>query len=103
MPMEPKFTEKALEALQITQAVLQRFHHTQMDADHLLLAMLEQPDGTVLKIVQQMGVDHIDLANAVSDKLAQQPKVQGSVAMQVYLTPAMQRIMNELCGRWPTA
>ncbi len=101
MPMEPKFTEKALEAMQITQAILQRYHHTQMDADHLLLAMLEQPDGTVLKIIQQMGVDHIDLATAVSDKLAQQPKVQGSVAMQVYLTPAMQRIMNELC--WAVA
>jgi len=95
-----KFTEKAQEALMIAQAVMQRYQHMQLDTDHLLLALLEQPDGTVVKVLDEIGVDTIRLADAVKNALERLPKVSGSGARQaqVYPTPAAQRVMSELCG-----
>ena len=57
-----KYTEKAQEMLMITQAIMQRFQNTQLDTDHLLLAMLEQPDGTVPSVLESMKVDVVQLA-----------------------------------------
>ncbi|MHB9026677.1 MAG: ATP-dependent Clp protease ATP-binding subunit [Armatimonadota bacterium] len=98
-----KFTEKSQEMLMISQAVMQRYSHMQLDTDHLLLAMLEQPDGTVPKVLQEIGIDTIRLADAVKNSLERMPKVQSgsSRQAQVYPTPAAQRVMGELC--WSVA
>ena len=104
MPMDfNKFTEKAQEALMISQAVMQRYQHMQLDTDHLILAMLEQPDGTVPKVFLEMGIDTIRLADSVKNSLERIPKVQGSAGRQaqVYPTPAAQRVLAELC--WTVA
>jgi ATP-dependent Clp protease ATP-binding subunit ClpC len=100
MPMDfNKFTEKAQEVLLIAQGIIQRYQHSQLDTDHLLLAMLEQPDGTVPKLLQEMQVDGIGLAAAVKDSLDRMPKVTGGSARQaqIYPTPAAQRVLGELC------
>ena len=106
MPMDfNKFTEKAQELLMISQAVMLRYQHMQLDTDHLVLAMLEQPDGTVPKVLQEMGIDTIRLADAVKNSLERMPKVQGGGTAarqaQVYPTPAAQRVLAELC--WSVA
>ena len=106
MPMDfNKFTDKAQEVLMISQSVMMRFQHTQLDATHMLLAMLEQAEGTVGKVMQEMNVDTIRLADAIKQELNRQPKVQGSNQdarqMQFYMTPAAQRILAELC--WSVA
>ncbi len=107
MPMDfNKFTEKAQELLMISQAIMMRYQHIQLDTDHLILAMLEQPDGTVPKVLQEMGCDTIRLADAVKAALERTPKVQqggrtDAKQMQVYPTPAAQRIFSELC--WSVA
>ncbi len=100
MPMDfNKFTEKAQEMMVISQGIIQRYQHMQLDTDHLLLAMLEQADGTIPKVLQEMGNDTIRLAEAVRGSLERTPKVQGSGARQaqIYPTPAAQRVMGELC------
>jgi len=96
-----RFTEKAQEMLMISQAIMQRYQNTQLDADHLLLAMLEQPDGTVPKVLEAMKVDVIQLADSVKTSLGRIPKVQqtGGGQMQVYPTPAAQRILGDLAGQ----
>ena len=105
MPMDfNKFTEKAQEMLMISQGIMQRFQHMQLDTDHLLLAMLEQPDGTVPKLLTEMNIDTIRLADAAKKSLERMPKVQGGGAgrqAQVYPTPATQRVMGDLC--WAVA
>jgi ATP-dependent Clp protease ATP-binding subunit ClpC len=94
-----KLTEKAQEALMISQAIMQRFQHMQLDTDHLLLALLEQPEGTVPKLLEEMHVDQIRLAEAVKRSLERMPKVQGGTSRQaqVYPTPAAQMVLGELC------
>jgi len=96
-----KFTEKAQEMLVISQGIIQRYQNSQLDTDHLLLAMLEQPDGTVPKVLQEAGVDTIALAGAVKKSIERMPKVSGGAGRQaqIYPTPAAQRVLAELCGQ----
>ncbi|MHB0937769.1 MAG: ATP-dependent Clp protease ATP-binding subunit [Armatimonadota bacterium] len=97
-----KFTEKAQEMLVISQGIIQRYQNSQLDTDHLLLAMLEQPDGTVPKVLQEAGVDTIALAGAVKKSIERMPKVTGGATSrqaQIYPTPAAQRVLAELCGQ----
>ncbi len=100
MPMDfNKFTEKAQEMLMIAQGVMQRYQHVQLDTDHLLLAMLEEPEGTVPSIVTELHVDAVRLADAVRASLDRMPKQQGGGGRQaqIYPTPAAQRVMGEIC------
>ena len=46
IPLE-RFTEEAREALNRVQGLLLRLRHNQLDAEHLLLALLGEPDGLV--------------------------------------------------------
>jgi ATP-dependent Clp protease ATP-binding subunit ClpC len=97
-----KFTDKAREALELTQAVLTRYQHTQLDLEHLLLALLEQPGGVTSQILDLMGIDRRRLQRAAEGLLARAPKVtaQGG-APQIYLTPALQHLLEE--GAWQQA
>ena len=46
--MDPdKLTQKSQEALHDAQTKALRFGHTEVDVDHLLVALLDQPDGLV--------------------------------------------------------
>src|SRR5438477_314243 len=51
-----KFTVKAQEALQAAQDVAGRHGHQQLEPAHLLVALIEQPEGTVAAILTRLGV-----------------------------------------------
>src|SRR2546428_13464956 len=51
-----KFTVKAQEALQATQEIAGRFGNQQMEPAHLLLALVEQPEGIVPATLARLGV-----------------------------------------------
>ena len=40
-----RFTDKAQEAFQEAQEIMHEQHHTQLDVEHIFLAMLRQKDG----------------------------------------------------------
>jgi ATP-dependent Clp protease ATP-binding subunit ClpA len=42
-----KFTVKCQEALQVAQTKAINFNHQEVDGEHLLLVLLEQPDGLI--------------------------------------------------------
>jgi ATP-dependent Clp protease ATP-binding subunit ClpC len=53
IPLE-RFTEEAREALARVQQLLQRLRHNQLDAEHLLLGLLGEPDGLVKAAFQKL-------------------------------------------------
>ena len=66
MPFRPdRLTEKTQEAIQQAQTLAQEAQHQEITPEHLLLALLQQPDGTVPPIVQQVGVDPARVASDV--------------------------------------
>ena len=52
-----KFTIKSQEAMQAAETKATRFGHIEVDGEHLLLAMLEQPDGlTATRLFRKMDI-----------------------------------------------
>src|SRR6266513_4535385 len=72
-----KFTEKAQEALVTAQSLAKEQHHGQVEAEHLLLALLSQSDGIPAAVLGRIGVNAGVLRTAVEQDLGRQPKVYG--------------------------
>jgi len=94
-----KFTDKAKEALAMSQEIAMRYRHTQLDAEHVLLALLEQREGIAHLILRRAGIDPAAAQTQVENALARQPKVQvsgpGGGQAQIYVTPGLYRMLTE--------
>ncbi len=73
-----KLTTKAQEALQAAQGLARRRDHQAVDAEHLLLALLEQGEGLTRPVLQKIGADPRLVASRVEDELRGTPRVQGA-------------------------
>jgi ATP-dependent Clp protease ATP-binding subunit ClpB len=77
--MDPNLlTQKTQEALHDAQTRALRDGHTEIDAEHLLLALLTQPDGLVPRLLERAGADTAALQGAIERSLATRPRVSGS-------------------------
>ncbi len=93
--MFEKFTERARELVQSAQDILVRYQHTQLDTEHLLLAMLEQNEGLAVQVLQKLNVDTRALGHATEEALARAPKVQyADQGAQIYITPRIKRVFD---------
>jgi len=73
-----KFTEKAQEALLRAQEQVRQGQHAEMDTLHLLLALIEQPEGIVPEILARAGVNVAALQGRIGVELGRLPKVSGA-------------------------
>src|SRR4051794_8471542 len=77
--MDPNLlTQKMQEALHDAQTRALRDGHTEIGAEHLLLALLAQPDGLVPRLLERAGADTAALQGALERTLATRPRVSGS-------------------------
>jgi len=78
--------------------MLQRYNHFQVDTEHLMMALLEQPDGVVLKIMEKLSVDVEQLKGKVDNLLKASPQVGGyygaGTTGQVFITPRAKRALD---------
>ncbi|WP_131769313.1 Clp protease N-terminal domain-containing protein, partial [Candidatus Protofrankia californiensis] len=65
-----RLTQKSQEALAAAQAKATALGHTEVDGEHLLIALLEAPDGLVPRLIGQVGADTAALHAAVEADLA---------------------------------
>ena len=72
-----KFTLKAQEALQDAQSIARRRDHQQVDVEHLLQALVDQPEGIVPPVLQKIGVNLDLLRSRLEDELKKIPTVHG--------------------------
>src|SRR5579884_2288090 len=90
-----RFTERAQEALARAQQILQEMRHNQLDVEHLLLALLDQPEGLATQILQQLGVDVDGMRRKVQESLEQAPRVYGAGGFgQLYMTPRLKFVFD---------
>src|SRR5260370_27689100 len=87
MPVDPnKFTHKTGEALQAAQALAREQNHAQVGPEHLLAALLTQPESVVLPVVERLGVAPKTGRDRADELLARRPQVYGG-AQQGQLAP----------------
>jgi len=89
-----RFTEKSQLALQRAQSIASRYHHQQVDIEHLLSALLEDKEGLVPKILEKMNISPEEIQDRVKKVLSSLPKVYGSGAGQIYITPRFSRLLE---------
>ena len=91
-----RFTERAQEAAQRAAEIIQRYGHNQIDTEHILLALIEQPNGVVSQILDILAVDRSALLSKLNDTLRSSPKASifGGGAGQIFITPRVKRIME---------
>ena len=70
-------TQKSQEALHDAQTKALRYGHTEVDGEHLLLALLDQPEGIVLRLLAQAGADPDRLRKNLEAELGRRPRVSG--------------------------
>ena len=91
-----RLTQKSQEALQDAQTKALRFGHTEVDGEHLLLALLDQPDGLVPRLLTQADGDADRLRAEIEADLSRRPKVTGPGAApgQVFVTQRLSRLLD---------
>ncbi len=78
-----KLTVRAQEALQDAESVASRLSHSQIDSEHLLLALLRQNEGSVRPLLQRVGADPRTVEADVSGSLERAAKVSGGASPTV--------------------
>lgn len=89
-----KFTQKAQEAILEAQSLAVRYNHSQIEPDHLLLALLRQSEGIVPQIVQKLEANPREIALSLEGQLNKKPKIRGAAA-QVGMSRALRRVLDE--------
>ena len=87
-----KLTLKSQEAVSEAQSLATARGHSQITPAHLLRAMVEQPEGSTVPILQKIGVPLDQLIDALEGRLGAMPKVHGGA--QATLAPALQRTFD---------
>ena len=91
-----RFTERAQEAAQRAAEIIQRYGHNQIDTEHILLALIEQPGGVIPQILEMLNVNAQALTERLDQTLKMTPKANifGGGAGQIFITPRVKRIID---------
>jgi len=87
-----KYTEKAQEAISVAQKLAEERNNTQLETEHLLLALVDQKDGVVPQILEKLGVDYNQVKRQLENELEKLAKASGPT--QVYLSPRLKQVLD---------
>ena len=82
------YTQKSIEAVQLSQSIARTRRNPQIEQLHLLSALLNQEGGLTPQLLKKMGIVVESLNAAVDQELSRLPSVSGG-DQQVYLSPAL--------------
>jgi ATP-dependent Clp protease ATP-binding subunit ClpB len=88
-----KYTQKAQEAALAAQAMAEEMRHSQVDAIHLLAALLNQEEGIVPQLVNRIGVNRYALQERLQAELQKLPQAYGA-ASQVGLSRELANLLR---------
>jgi len=92
-----RYTARAQEAVTRAYEIMQQYRHAQLDTEHVLLAILEQTDGPVDRVLDSLHIDIPQIRQRLEDVLEASPKIsgpQGVQASQMYVTPRVKRLLD---------
>jgi ATP-dependent Clp protease ATP-binding subunit ClpB len=91
-----RLTQKSRQALSSAQDLATRAGHTEIDGEHLLLALVDQPDGLVPRLLTGLGVDLESLRGDLEVELQRKPRTTqpGTKPGQVTVTQRLARTLE---------
>ncbi|MGD1969777.1 MAG: ATP-dependent chaperone ClpB [Desulfobacterales bacterium] len=90
-----KFTVKCQEALQAAQTKAIKYNHQEVDGEHLLLVLLEQPDGLIPRLLQRMEVSVDAFRGRLEQELDKKARISGpgTEPGKVYITQRLNKLL----------
>ncbi len=90
-----RLTEKSREALGQAEVIASSMSHQETDVEHLLLALLQQPEGLIPGLIKHMDGDIRSMVDLVEQNLRQRPRVTGGVveAGRVFVTSRLNQLL----------
>jgi ATP-dependent Clp protease ATP-binding subunit ClpB len=95
--MDPnRMTEKAQDAVRQAQSTAQRQGQSQIDAEHLAVALLSDAGGVAARVVEKAGASLSSLVERLQQALNRLPRVSGPGAQpgQVYVSPRVNEVLS---------
>ncbi len=94
--MDPnRLTQKCQEAVHEAQSRAVRAGHQEVDVEHLLAALLEQPEGLLPRLLRKMEIPADAVRGRLEHELARRPEVSGPGAApgNIYVTQTLNRVL----------
>ncbi len=88
-----KLTLKSQEALQKAHRLVEEKSHQQIEPEHLLMVILDDPENLVNGILKKVGVDRATVQRKLESELSKFARLIGGVG-QVYLSPNTDRLFD---------
>src|SRR6516225_5615294 len=90
-----RLTAKMQEALQESQTLASSLHHQELTPEHLMLALLRQPDGLVRPLLEKLGVKSQSIEERLVSELSKRPKISGG---EQYLGNELRTLLSSAEG-----
>jgi ATP-dependent Clp protease ATP-binding subunit ClpB len=90
-----KYTERSKGFIQSAQGMALRAGHQRLLPEHLAKVLLEDKEGLCANLIKAAGGDPRPVLAAVDAELNKQPKVEGSGAGQIYMSPELARVFDQ--------
>ena len=85
-----KFTQKSMEAIQDCEKLAYEYGNQEIEQEHLLVALLQQEDGLILKLIEKMEIQKERFVDNAIRHLEARTKVSGG---QVYVGQALNKVL----------
>jgi ATP-dependent Clp protease ATP-binding subunit ClpB len=90
-----KFTIKSQEAIQSAQRLADKKGNQQLDAEHILWALLDDEEGVASQILKRLGINTASLKQDVEEAIERFPKVIGATPLgQIYISPRLKEVFE---------
>jgi ATP-dependent Clp protease ATP-binding subunit ClpB len=85
-----KFTQKSVEAINDCEKLAYEYGNQEIEQEHLLVALLNQEDGLILKLIEKMDIDKTHFTDNAKRHLSARVKVSGG---QVYMGQYLNKVL----------
>ena len=89
-----KFTIKSQELIQNSQTLASQYSHQQFEPEHLLAAMLGEPEGIAGSMLRKLGISPDEIAQRVVAAIEKLPKVSGGGLTDIYASPRTNAVLE---------
>ncbi len=89
-----KFTLKSQELIQNAHNLAVQYNHQQIEPEHLLAAMLSEPEGITRAMLHKLGASPGEVAQELTAALNKIPKVSGAGAGEAHISLRTQRVLD---------
>jgi ATP-dependent Clp protease ATP-binding subunit ClpB len=89
-----KFTIKVQEAIQSAQSMAEGMGHQQIEPEHLLTTLLNQPDNIILPLLQKLGINPDQVKKILKNQVDNIPSVSGTGKGQSYISPRLNAALD---------